>query len=604
MCGIIGYIGVDNRADSHLIAGLKTLEYRGYDSAGLALYTENGMFSIKEKGRIANLEAKYFNSGIKDANMGIAHTRWATHGIPSVVNSHPHTSGKVTIVHNGIIENYKELKEFLTKEGYKFISETDTEVAAAYIDYEYSKTKDCLKALEKAYHNLVGSFAFGIIFEGEEAIYAMRKESPLLVARNDEERLIASDISAILAHTKEYYVLEKEQIARLSKDGVVIYDLEGKKLDVSFQISSLSADTVTKGIYDHFMMKEIHDEPDIIRTLLNIYTDHENYEFKNLPDMNQYDRIHIVGCGSAYYAGSIAKSIFEKVCRIPTDIDIASEYRYKNPILTPKTLVIFISQSGETSDTLAALRHVNAQGVDTLGIVNVFDSSIAREAKMVAYTHAGIEVCVATTKAYIAQVAILSFLGLKALFGRHVISEEQYKVYFEELYRLPSVLENIINSFTPSPIIDEVAKAKDVFFLGRGLDYALCNEASLKLKEISYIHSESYAAGELKHGSIALIEEGTIVVGILTSRELYKKTLSNIQEVKARGARIILFVMDELLDTIDMDAEEIYHIPTIVDPLQPLVSITSSQLFAYYIARSKGCEIDKPRNLAKSVTVE
>ena len=604
MCGIIGYVGVNKFADSSLIMGLKTLEYRGYDSAGLALVTNDGIYTCKEKGKVSQLEEKYLQLGKKESYVGIAHTRWATHGVPTTINSHPHTSNEITLVHNGIIENYKELKEKLQSEGYIFVSDTDSEVAAAWIDYEYHKDQNKIKALARAYQTFIGSFAFGILFNGQEEIYCMRKESPLLVARNDEERLIASDISAILSHTKEYYVLQHEEIAVLSKKGIDFFHFDGSKFVPPFQISTLNATSSDKGLYEHYMLKEINEEASIIRTLLYIYTNHETFSFKNLPDMNKYNRIHIVGCGSAYYAGSIAKSIFEKVCRIPTDIDIASEYRYKNPILTKDTLVIFISQSGETSDTLAALRHVNKQGIDTLGIVNVFDSSIAREAKMVAYTHAGVEICVATTKAYIAQVFVILCLGLQSLLSKSKISKQQYQQYFEELYRLPNIIEHVIASFPKGGIIDDVAKAEHVFFMGRGLDYSLCNEASLKLKEISYIHSESYAAGELKHGSIALIEEGTFVVAILTDRELSQKTLSNLAEVKARGARIILFVMDELLDSISIEADAIYHIPTIVDPLQPLVSITSSQLFAYYIAKSKGLDIDKPRNLAKSVTVE
>lgn len=587
MCGIMGYIGKNNRALEVIINGLEALEYRGYDSAGITYLTKKNLKTIKEKGKIAKLKGKIDFSN--KSNLAIGHTRWATHGIPSKTNSHPHTVGKFTIVHNGIIENYIELKQELEINGYKLKSGTDTEVACAYIDFLYSKNHDILKSLNEASKLFRGSYAFGIICSDDlENLYAMRKTSPLIVALGNDENFIASDVSAILKYTNKYILLDNLEIAKLNSKEIKVYDKNLNEVNKNILEFNGDVNFNSKGDYEHFMLKEINEEPDVfLRTIKKFINENSS----NIPDLSKYNNIHIVACGSAYHAGLVGKHLIEKFAKIPVYVEVASEYRYKDNFYDKKTLVIFVSQSGETADTLASLNKAKNDGIDTLSIVNVVNSSIARESKYVLYTLAGSEIAVATTKAYLAQVAVLVAITMKL--ANIKISEND----INQVSRL--IKESIDKDY--KDICNSIYKSKNIFFIGRGIDFALCLEGSLKLKEISYINSVAYQAGELKHGTISLIEKNTPVIGISTDKELLEKTVSNIKEVKARGAKVI-FITNSDIDGDFYDYK--ITIPSTSELLQSLITIIPLQLIAYEVAKLNKCDIDKPRNLAKSVTVE
>lgn len=604
MCGIIGYVGSEKISNSVLIAGLHALEYRGYDSAGLALAQNDQVTIIKAKGNVSFLEEKLEKMNTKGTTLGIAHTRWATHGEPNETNSHPHQSGLVTLVHNGIIENYNTIKEELENAGYDFYSQTDSEIAAAYIDYCYFLTKDKVSALTKAYQHFKGSFAFAIIFQDElDVIYAMRKNSPLVLGVGEHQNFLASDISAFLKYTNQYIVLEHEEIAVLHKNQITIQNLNGDLLDKEIQTSEMDITDIQKGGYEHFMLKEIHEEPDVVKKTIDSLMQNNLLDLLNtMPNLKQYDQIHIIACGSAMYAGMIAKSLIESRARIHVDCICASEYRYANPIYTGNTLAIFISQSGETADTIAALQLAKAKDVATLAIVNVIGSTIARDADHVIYTKAGPEICVATTKAYCTQVAVLSLLACYLSYVHGHMQDDEVMQLSKEIKTLPKLMQQLIEK-DYSAFAKKIYQHNDVFFIGRGLDYSLSMEGSLKLKEISYIHSEAYAAGELKHGTISLIEEGTPVIALASDEDLYEKTISNIKEVKARGAYVLLIISDDLQIAHD-GYDDILRIPKTDKLIQAILGVIPLQLLAYEIARLRGCEIDQPRNLAKSVTVE
>ena len=607
MCGIIGYVGKNKNALHVLIAGLKALEYRGYDSAGIAFVNDNNIEIIKSEGKIKNLESKIDKN--YNSNIGIGHTRWATHGCPETINSHPHRVGNVTIVHNGIIENYEQLKNELEKEGYKFISETDTEVACALIDFFYKETKNKLSALQKASSKMKGSFAFGIIFDDDlDNIYAMRRDSPLIIAVGDKENFIASDVPAILEYTNKYILLDKNEYAVINDNEIKIYDDNFNILNKEILTYDGTKEVAMKNGYEHFMLKEINDEPKVI---LDTYMQFVQNDLKdilsNMPDLSKYDKFDIVACGSAYHAGLVGKSLIEEYANVPVNVELASEYRYKKNFNNNKTLTILISQSGETADTLAALRKAKEKNIDTLGIINVVGSSIAREADKVIYIKAGAEISVATTKAYQAQVLILALIAINKGVVDCSISLEDAINYLNELEEIPKKIENLISNIEEYKMVAQtIYKKEHLFFLGRGIDYALSMEGSLKLKEISYIHSEAYAAGELKHGTISLIEEGTSVIAIVTDEKIDEKTVSNIKEVKARGADVTLITTKKLYKKYENSN---FYDRKIVIPMsnvlfQELLTIVPLQLIAYETAKLRGESIDQPRNLAKSVTVE
>ena len=583
MCGITGYIGRNNNAIKVVIDGLEALEYRGYDSAGITYLKDNKLITIKEKGKISNLKENIDFS--ITSNLAIGHTRWATHGEPNKINSHPHTQGDFTIVHNGIIENYLELKDELTKKGYQFKSSTDTEVACGYIDMLYKKYKNILKSLNEASKVFRGSYALGIICNDDlNHLYALRKTSPLIIAINDNENFIASDVPAILKYTNKYILLDDSEIAKISSTDIEIYN---DKLDIikkDILTFEGNYESSIKDGYEHFMLKEIHEEP-------KVFKDTMESSLKDLNiDLSKYNKFHIVGCGSAYHAGLIGKYLFEKYLNKEVYAEVASEYRYKKVFYDKNTLVIFISQSGETADTLACLRKAKEDNIDTLSIVNVVGSSIARESKYVIYTKAGFEIAVATTKAYLSQVTVLSSLVLSLI----------NKDLKNEIDNIPSLIEDLIN-IDYKYLANKIYKDKNIFFIGRGIDYSIAMEGSLKLKEISYINSVAYQAGELKHGTISLIEDGTHVIAIATSKELLEKTISNIKEVNARGAKTIIITNENIENDIYND---LIKIPKVDEILQPVLTIIPLQLLAYEVAKLNECDIDKPRNLAKSVTVE
>ena len=581
MCGIIGYIGKQNPIDI-LINGLKNLEYRGYDSAGIALKNDKEIQMIKSVGKISNLEEKVNNEKIIDCNIGIAHTRWATHGEPSEVNAHPHKIGKITLVHNGIIENAKELKDELISEGVKFNSNTDTEVIAAVINKYYKGNMS--EAINKAIKELKGSYALAIISEDENKLYAVRCESPLILGIGDNEYFVTSDIGAILSYTNKYVLLGENEIVTLTKDNYSI-EKDNKTIERKVEVSNLSIEDTSLNGYDHFMMKEINEEPVLVDNLINKYINN----LDKLPDLKKYKTIHIVGCGSAYYAGMIGKNFFEDD-GLKVEIDVASEYRYRNVIYDESTLVILISQSGETADTIAAMRKANSDGIDTLAIVNVESSTIDRECTYSVLIEAGKEIAVATTKAFVQQVLVLSLLSYK------VNPDDKY---LEDIKNLPQQLKVLLDKTGYyKKLADVVYKHEDVFFIGRKVDYAISLEGSLKLKEISYIHSDAYQAGELKHGTISLINEGTIVFAIVTDDDIRDKTISNLEEVISRGANPIY------VGNVDTNYENKIIIPRVHKKLQPLLALPPLQMIAYYVALKRDCSIDKPKNLAKSVTVE
>jgi len=599
MCGIVGYLGKNRNALSTIISGLEALEYRGYDSAGIAYVYKNQIQIKKKAGRISNL--KEILNFSETPFIGIGHTRWATHGEPNETNAHPHHSGKFTIVHNGIIENYIDLKNMLEKKGVSFSSETDTEVACALLNDIYKTEKDILKTLVKAQDLLIGSYAFGILCEDDlNTIYAMRKSSPLIVATKDNDKFIASDVPAILSFTNEYYLLDDFDIAILKEDTLSFYHPKKEFFQKEKLLFEGSKESSQKDGYEHFMLKEIHEQPKVIKDTIHFYFDGTKESlFANLPDLEKYQDIHIVACGSAYHTGLVAKSLIEELADIPVTCEIASEYRYKKVFYHSNTLVIVISQSGETADTLASLRKAKEDSIDTLAIVNVIGSSIAREADKVLYIKAGCEIAVATTKAYSAQVALLSLLALKLAIIHKNISEEEFTMIAKQIEELPALLEKLINQEKYLNIAKKIYTRDDIFYLGRKLDYAISMEGALKLKEISYINSVSYPAGELKHGTISLVENSTPVIGILTDNTMREKTISNLKETAARGAYIVAISNEEI-----KEVDELILIPTVHPLFQPLLAIIPLQLIAYEIAKLRGCDIDKPRNLAKSVTVE
>lgn len=581
MCGIIGYVGKKRCSIDVIIDGLKHLEYRGYDSAGIAYVKDNNVVIEREVGRISNLE----NVLKKDtSHIGIGHTRWATHGKPTKENAHPHKVGNITLVHNGIIDNFMELKSTLMSEGYTFKSDTDTEVAAAYIDSLYKENNDMIKSLSICVNKFLGSYAFGIINELEtDVLYALRKDSPLIIGVGENENFIASDVPSILKYTNKYIDIENDEIVKITKDEVTVYDKNYNIINKEISVFEGDANLVEKNGYETYMLKEIHEEAEVIKK-----TSESSIDF----DITKYDEIDIVACGSAYHAGLVGKYMIEKLCNIKVNVCIASEYQYDKHFYKGKTLVIAISQSGETADTKKCVNIANDMGVDTLGIVNVKGSSIARICKHVIYTLAGPEIAVATTKAYLAQITTLILLAVK---------NSKEKINTEDLQKLPYYIETLINKDYTS-LANMLYTKDDIYFIGRGIDYALCMEGSLKLKEISYIHSEAYAAGELKHGTISLISEGTPVIVVATSDELYLKTISNAKEVKARGAYVILVTDKEVINEGVYD--ELISIPKVTEELRPILTIIPLQLISYEVAKLKGNDIDKPKNLAKSVTVE
>lgn len=590
MCGIIGYIGTKNPIET-LINGLKCLEYRGYDSAGIALKEKDQIEVIKSVGKIVNLEEKLKNQELIPSHLGIAHTRWATHGKPSEKNAHPHTVGNVTLVHNGIIENAEELREKLKKEGVTFNSETDTEVITALINKYYEN--DPVEAINKALDEVKGSYALGILFQGSDDLYAVRKDSPLIVGLGKNENFIASDIAAIIDYTNKYLLLEEREIAHITKNKVTITK-DGKTVEKEVQTTNMERDAKDKCGYDHYMLKEIMEEPVVLEKTFKPYL--ENLD--KLPDLTDYEEIHVVACGSAMYAGMIGKALLEEYANTKVEIDVASEYRYKNIIYDRKTLVILISQSGETADTIAAMRKAKENKVETLAIVNVKTSTIARESDNQIFIEAGPEIAVATTKAYILQVGIMALLAYKTALTKGLVKEE-HKV-LEEAEKLPRLIKEVLDRRDEyKKIAKEIYTSEDIFFIGRKIDYATSMEGSLKLKEVSYIHSEAYQAGELKHGTISLIEEGMPVFAIITEEEIKDKTVSNIEEVKSRGAKTII-ISNESWDNQKLQIV----VPKISPYFQPILIVPTLQLIAYETAKLRGCDIDKPKNLAKSVTVE
>ena len=606
MCGIAGYVGDRESADV-LVDALSKLEYRGYDSAGIAVFDHGNIKVKKCKGRLANLVEKMDEEGKPQGHVGIGHTRWATHGEPSDINSHPHGNKRVTIVHNGIIENYKKLKDFLVGEGYSFASETDTEVAAKLLDYYYDG--DPMKTIAKVLSEIKGSYALGIMFRDfPDEIFAVRKDSPLIVGVGEHENFIASDVPAILKYTRNVYYIGNLEMARVRKGEITFYNLDGEEIQKQMKTIEWDAEAAEKAGFEHFMMKEIHEQPKAVQdTLSSVVKDGQiDLSEIGLTDENiqDIDQIYIIACGSAYHVGMAAQYVFEDMVRVPVRVELASEFRYRNPILNPKALAIIISQSGETADSLAALRLCKENNIRTLGIVNVVGSSIAREADNVFYTLAGPEISVATTKAYSTQLIASYALAIQFAKVKGTISEEQYAAYIKELETLPDKIQRIIDDKERIQwFASKQANAKDVFFIGRGIDYAICLEGSLKMKEISYIHSEAYAAGELKHGTISLIEDGTLVIGVLTQPALYEKTVSNMVECKSRGAYLMgltTFGNYNIDDTADFTV----YMPKTDPHFATSLAVIPLQLLGYYVSVAKGLDVDKPRNLAKSVTVE
>lgn len=606
MCGIVGYVGYRDAVDV-LIDSLSKLEYRGYDSAGIAVFDNDEIKVVKSKGRLKNLVEKMKKNGKPSGCSGIGHTRWATHGEPSDKNSHPHEGGRVTIVHNGIIENYKTLKDFLVKEGRCFKSDTDTEVVAQLLDYYYDG--DPVSSIASVIKEVEGSYALGIIFaDFPDTVFAVRKESPLIVGVGKNESFIASDVPAILKYTRNYYLLEHDEIAVLSKDKACIYDLHYNKINKELKTADWDMDSAEKGGYEHFMLKEIFEQPSAIKTTITprISDGLPNLEECGitLDELNKFKQIFIVACGTAMHAGMVGKYLIEKLARVPVTVDIASEFRYREPIVSENDLVIIISQSGETADSRAALELSKKLGAKTLAIVNVKGSTIAREADMLIYTHAGPEIAVASTKAYMVQIAVMYLLAFEFALAKNKITAEECKRLTAMLQNTPDIIQQILKNIEETQYIASgLINAESLLYIGRGLDYALSMEGSLKLKEISYIHSESYAGGELKHGTISLISEGMPVIAVATQKNLMDKTISNIKEVKARGAKVIL-ICRESYEPEENLADYCFKIPETDDLLMPMPAVVPLQLIAYYTAVLKGNDVDKPRNLAKSVTVE
>ena len=612
MCGIVGFTGC-HQAAPILLDGLSKLEYRGYDSAGIAVRDGEGETEvIKAKGRLKVLSEKTNDGESVPGTCGIGHTRWATHGEPSENNAHPHVSddGNVVAVHNGIIENYQELKDKLLRKGYAFYSETDTEVAVKLVDYYYKKYEGTpVDAINHAMVRIRGSYALAIMFKDyPEEIYVARKDSPMILGVSDGESYVASDVPAILKYTRNVYYIGNLEMARVRKGEITFYNLDGEEIQKQMKTIEWDAEAAEKAGFEHFMMKEIHEQPKAVQDTLNSVVKDGQIDFSEIgltdENIQDIDQIYIIACGSAYHVGMAAQYVFEDMVRVPVRVELASEFRYRNPILNPKALAIIISQSGETADSLAALRLCKENNIRTLGIVNVVGSSIAREADNVFYTLAGPEISVATTKAYSTQLIAAYALAIQFAKVKGTISEEQYAAYIKELETLPDKIQRIIDDKERIQwFASKQANAKDVFFIGRGIDYAICLEGSLKMKEISYIHSEAYAAGELKHGTISLIEDGTLVIGVLTQPSLYEKTVSNMVECRSRGAYLMgltTFGNYNIEDTADFTV----YMPKTDPHFATSLAVIPLQLLGYYVSVAKGLDVDKPRNLAKSVTVE
>ena len=612
MCGIVGFVGEEPAAPI-LLSGLEKLEYRGYDSAGIAVRNEEtGRIEVvKAKGRLKILSEKTDGGLAVPGTCGIGHTRWATHGEPSENNAHPHCTDdrSVVLVHNGIIENYQELKEKLLKSGYSFYSQTDTEIAVKLVDYYYKKTGTPLEALTRAMLRIRGSYAFGVMFKDcPGRLFAARKDSPLIIGKNESGCLIASDVPAILDRTRNVYYIGNMEIAELSKDEIHFYNIDREEIQKEMVEIKWDAESAEKGGYEHFMLKEIHEQPKAVQDTVGAYVKDGQIDLSEAGLTSEMlaglERIYIVACGSAYHVGMVAKYVMEELADIPVEVDLASEFRYRNPKLMKDSMVIVVSQSGETADSLAALRLAKEKGVPVLGIVNVVGSSIARESDHILYTYAGPEISVATTKAYSTQLIAVYLLAVQAAFAKGLISEERYGELIAELGRLPEKIQRTLDDKERIQwFASKYANAKDIFFIGRGIDYAISLEGSLKMKEISYIHSEAYAAGELKHGTISLIEDGTLVVGVVTQKALFEKTLSNMVETKSRGAYLMGLTLYGNYN-IEDNADFSVYVPKTEQYFTTSLAIVPLQLMGYYVSVAKGLDVDKPRNLAKSVTVE
>ena len=610
MCGIVGYIG-DEQAAPILLNGLSKLEYRGYDSAGIAVYNGTEIKMDKVTGRLQRLKDLTKEGSTLPGTVGIGHTRWATHGSPSDTNAHPHFNKdrSIIVVHNGIIENYSKLKQRLIGKGYEFVSETDTEVLAHLLDYYYKRSHNPLEALTRVMQKVEGSYALGILFNDYPGqVFSARKDSPLIVGHSESGNFIASDVPAILQYTREVFYMENEEIAVLSREGIKFYNVDEEPLEKECTRIDWDVNAAEKGGYEHFFLKEIYEQPKAIRDTISPRIREGEVVIEELgmtdEDICNINKIMIVACGSAYHTGMTSKYVFEGLTRIPVEVDLASEFRYRDPILEEGTLLIVVSQSGETAATLAALREAKSKGVRVLGIVNVVGSSIAREADNVMYTWAGPEIAVATTKAYSAQLIALYLLAMKFAHVRGKLSDEGLAGMIEEMKELPAQVEMMLNNQNKiQKFANRYLAARSIFFIGRGIDYAISLEGSLKLKEVSYIHSEAYAAGELKHGTISLIEEGTLVCAVLTQEELYKKTISNMVEVRTRGAFVMAITNVDNTE-VEKAADYVVYIPKTNKYFTNSLAIIPLQLFGYYVAVGRGCDVDKPRNLAKSVTVE
>lgn len=608
MCGIVGYVG-KRPAAPILLDGLGKLEYRGYDSAGIAVCDSGKIQMKKAKGRLKVLSELTHDGEIFPGSIGIGHTRWATHGEPSDVNAHPHFNAdhSIVVVHNGIIENYLKLKKKLMEKGYQFLSDTDTEVIAHLLDYYYHGNP--MQAIIKIMHRMEGSYALGILFKDHpEELYAVRKDSPLIVGHTKDGCIIASDVPAVLKYTRDVYFIENEEIVCMKQDSMEFFNVDEEAIQKEPTHIDWDVDAAEKGGYEHFMLKEMYEQPKAITDTFSPRLKGREIVIEELAmsdeEILNIKKIMIVACGSAYHAGVTGKYVLEGMARIPVEVDLASEYRYRNPLIEEGTLIIIISQSGETADSLAALRDSRERGARVLGVVNVVGSSIAREADNVMYTWAGPEIAVATTKAYSCQLIALYLLAMKFAQVRKTITDTELEEYIEDMKRIPDQVEMLLNNKNRiQKFANRYLAARDVFFIGRGIDYAISLEGSLKLKEISYIHSEAYAAGELKHGTISLIEEGTLVAAVLTQEDLYKKMISNMVEVRTRGA-FVLAVTNEGNHEIRKAADYVIYIPETNRYFTNSLAIIPLQLFAYYISLGKGCDVDKPRNLAKSVTVE
>ena len=606
MCGIVGYAGPRDCTDV-LISALSKLEYRGYDSAGIAVF-ENGKIAVeKTKGRLKDLEDKMAREHRPVGHCGIGHTRWATHGEPSDINSHPHGNKRVSIVHNGIIENYIKLKAFLTEKGYEFISDTDTEIVAKLLDYYYNGNP--VETIARVISEIEGSYALGIIFSDfQDKVFAVRKDSPLIIGVGQGENFIASDVTAVLKYTKDYYLLEQDEIVAISPDQMEITDIHGCRIEKELQHATWDEEAAEKGGYEHFMLKEIHEQPTALKTTITPrIMEHMPFleECGITTEMlNHFHKIYIVACGTAMHAGMVGKYVIEKLARVEVTVDIASEFRYCDPVLSEDDLVILISQSGETADTRAVLRLAKENHATTLAIVNVKGSSIARESDFVVYTHAGPEISVASTKAYMVQLSIMYLFAFQLAYAKGKITEERCRELTKLLEEMPELVEKTLGTQAECQYIaSKLVNADSLLYIGRGLDYALSMEGSLKLKEISYIHSESYAAGELKHGTIALITENTPVVATVTQSKLKEKELSNIREVQSRGASVVVFVKEDF-DLADAEYADVFELPAMEDEFMVFPASAALQLLAYYVSMDKGLDVDKPRNLAKVVTVE